>query len=219
MTIVKAFGLAAVGAALALASAASAGNLVQNGGFEVTQGGVYGVSTADSLAANGNASLWAPNGGNTDAAVADWDITWGSIGGVFVSDALTNAGQWGYYGYYGASQNYGSSYLQYTAGLGVDPNGGNFVGLDGDHYGGSLTQTITGLAPGQQYLLTFYQAADHYQGWGDFQSSQFIVGLGSQTQAAPVMSTTAGGTPWTKISMIFTATSGSEVLSFMDQGV
>lgn len=209
-----------IAAALALvAGSAGAANLVFNGGFEATRGGLYGHTTADGLAANGNASLWAPNGGAyTDSAAVGWDVTPGSLGLILAEDALTNSGKYGFYGYYGPSQHYGTSYLLYTNGLGVDPNGGNFVGLDGDHYGGVLSQRISGLTAGSKYKLTFFQASDHYQGWGDLQRSQFLVGFGGDSQLAPSMTTTRDPVPWSQVRMIFTAHSTSQLLTFMNGG-
>lgn len=201
-------------------SAHAATNLVFNGGFESVRGGVYGHPTVTGLANDGNASLWAPNGGAyTDSAAVGWSVTAGSLGRIFAEDGLSNAAKYGYYGYYGPSQNYGTSYLLYTDKLGTDPDGGNFVGFDGDHYGGALSQVINGLTVGQGYTLTFYQASDHYQGWGDTQTSQFRVSLGHETYFAPTMTPTlTNPVPWSKVTMYFTADSTSETLSFLNAG-
>ena len=44
--------------------------------------------------------------------------------------------------------------------LGASPDGGNFVAIDGDpNFAVPLTQTVTGLTPGERYSISFYQAA------------------------------------------------------------
>lgn len=184
---------------------ANAGNLVQNGGFEAVA-----PAAQAGLSATGAARL-------SDAV--GWTFSPWAYGSVFASDLLTNSAKYGFYGYYGVSQNYGPSLLQYTNALGTDPNGGNFAAIDGDRYGGVLSQSISGLTPGQTYTLTFYQASDHYQGWNDTQSSTWTVTLGDQTQSAPTMTNVAGSpNPWTEVTMSFTATSATELLSFANLG-
>lgn len=216
--------IAALAAALAATTGAAEAstNLVTNGGFENVRGGVYGHLTVDQLALRGVASLWAPNGGAyTDSAAVGWSVPQ-SIGYIFAHDGLIDPPAYPdpYYGYYGVSQNYGPSYLRYTNGLGVDPDGGNFIALDGDHYGEAISQTITGLTVGQGYTLNFYQASDHYQGWGDVQTSRIKVNFGSEQQYADSMTPTLSTpVPWKQVTMYFTATSSSQVLSFFNEGI
>ena len=161
-----------------IGAAANAANLVQDGDFSAIQSGINGTAAA-SLATNGAANLSSPNWGSwDDATVQFWSVTQGSLNTVFAKDALTNSTK---YGITVSANGFdmGPSNFLYTNGLGVDPNGGNFVGLNGDAWGGSLYQTINGLTAGQTYNLTFYQASDHYQYWGDTQASAFVVSLGA----------------------------------------
>jgi hypothetical protein len=100
------------------------------------------------------------------------------------------------------------------------PGGGNYIGDDGDpFYRAPLFQTITGLTPGGQYLLTFYQASDQQGGFSSPTTDYWQVSLGSSTlnSAAIVQS---GGTfsGWIPQSLTFTATSSSELLNFLSIG-
>ncbi len=107
------------------------------------------------------------------------------------------------------------------------PGGGNFIGLDADYEVGPVQQTITGLKIGQTYDLTFDWAASQQTGFFGKTTQQLNVSLGSQTidtsvytlpgevQNGPTIQNFSG---WMPDSMVFTATSNSEVLSFLASG-
>jgi hypothetical protein len=102
----------------------------------------------------------------------------------------------------------------------TSPNGGNFVQSDSTP-GLSLpiTQTIIGLTVGQSYNLTFYQAAGQQQNGTGATTNQWQVSLGSQTQFSTLMPLPQGGiAPWQSQAMTFSASSTSELLSFIAVG-
>lgn len=211
--------ITAAALSITLGSAAHAANLVYNGGFELVDPtwSVYGHNGAALMASTGQTPL-SPGGCFCTATPAlGWDYSWEAIGNLFTADALSPAKASTYGGYY--SNQVDDAFLLYTNGLGVDPNGGNFIGLDGDHDRGALSQTINGLVAGKSYTLTFYQASDHYTIYNQLQKSQLHVSLGGQTELAPEMDNhLTDVNPWSKVTMNFTATSSSEVLSFTNFG-
>jgi hypothetical protein len=102
----------------------------------------------------------------------------------------------------------------------TSPQGGNFVQSDSTP-GLSLpiTQTISGLTAGLSYNLSFYQAAGQELYGTGATTDQWQVSLGASTQNSSLMSIPQGGIfPWTSQSMTFTASSASEVLSFIAIG-
>lgn len=117
------------------------------------------------------------------------------------------------------------------------PGGGNFVGMDADYETGPIQQTITGLTVGQHYDLTFNWAAAQQTGYFGQTTQQLKVNMGGvyssghftggQTQSTSIYTlpgevkngpTVQNFSGWMSDSMIFTATSNSEVLSFLASG-
>jgi hypothetical protein len=106
----------------------------------------------------------------------------------------------------------------FNNGLGPSPDGGNFVGADGDaRYNGAIPQTVSGLSAGQQYSLSFYWAGAQLSGAGGNPNESWQVSLGSETLSTPTVTlpSVGGFVPWQQATMTFTATSSSEVLSFL----
>jgi hypothetical protein len=99
------------------------------------------------------------------------------------------------------------------------PDGGNFIAADGAYGTAAITQTITGLVSGTTYLLNFYQAGAQQKNYNGATTDRWSVSLGSQTMLSDLMSNPSHDfQPWTLESMLFTATSTSEVLSFLAVG-
>ncbi len=100
------------------------------------------------------------------------------------------------------------------------PDGGNFVADDGDAtYGSSISQTIKGLIPSNTYTLSFYQAAAQQSGSSGPTTERWQVTLGSDTQLSTIMNNPSHGfQAWNQQTMTFTATSSSEVLTFLAVG-
>jgi hypothetical protein len=106
---------------------------------------------------------------------------------------------------------------------------GNYLMIDGDHelgYAPDLSQTLTGLTPGNEYSVNFW-----YGGSGsDFRTyERFVVSLGDQTQYTTDGTYNLDGgtyldTPgavfsgWINTTMKFTADQTSELLNFTGQG-
>jgi len=110
---------------------------------------------------------------------------------------------------------------------GASPDGGNYVMIDGDsNYASPLTQTITGLVVGHQYTLMFYEAAGQQNGFNSGTgpiSMHWQVGFGSQSKNADTMTFAQGSatnsySPWAQQAIWFTATTTSQLLSFLAVG-
>ncbi len=102
----------------------------------------------------------------------------------------------------------------------TSPDGGNFVEADGDPiYAHSISQTINGLAIGDNYAVTFDQAAGQQVNFTGPTTEQWAVSLGSSTQDSSLYSLPQGGVgPWEAQTLVFNATATSEVLSFLAVG-
>jgi hypothetical protein len=101
------------------------------------------------------------------------------------------------------------------------PDGSNFVALDSDamYVPGSISQTVAGLTVGGTYTLSFIQASGQFQPLNGPTTEDWLVTFGSQTQTSALMTTPSEGfTGWFNQSMTFTATSATEVLTFLAQG-
>jgi hypothetical protein len=103
---------------------------------------------------------------------------------------------------------------------GPSPDGGNFLGIDGDtNYAVPLTQTLNGLQVGTSYSVFFYQAAAQQSGFNGATTEQWQVSLGSDSQVSTLMNTPDhGSVGWNAQTMTFKATAASEVLKFLALG-
>ena len=116
---------------------------------------------------------------------------------------------------------YGSDDRRLAASFpGVSPAGGNFFGVDGDsQYGSPLSQTITGLTVGQKYTVAFDWAASQLRNRQGPTTNQWIVSLGGDTQATPVLKVASQGFDgWYHAGFTYTASATSEVLKFVANG-
>ena len=102
----------------------------------------------------------------------------------------------------------------------TSPDGGNFVAADGDpDYSAPFSQTVTGLTPGESYLLSFYQAAAQQQGLSGPTTELWQVTLGGETLDSAIMNNPSQGfTAWNQQMMVFQATAATEVLTFLSVG-
>jgi len=102
----------------------------------------------------------------------------------------------------------------------TSPDGGFFVEADGDPgYSDAIYQTITGLVVGQTYNLDFYQAAGQQVNFTGPTTERWQVTFGDETQLSDMYSLPEGGVgPWEAQRMTFTATSVTQVLSFLAVG-
>jgi len=183
-----------------IASSALAGtNLVTNGDFSLAQG-------QGSCQVNYNCSVtgWSsPNGFNFD----------------FLPNTATTTGATGQYGNFtlwGAA-NGGNNTWNGNGPTGL--SGANFIAADGAFNVSPLTQTIVGLVAGQTYQLSFDWAGAQQTGYYTATSEQWSVSLGSQTLTTQVAQNSPEGfTGWMVATLDFTATSSSELLSFLAVG-
>jgi len=101
-------------------------------------------------------------------------------------------------------------------------SGGNYIGLDGDQTNGiqgSISQTIGGLTAGTQYLVSFNWATGQLQSRSGATTNNIKVTFGNQSFTTQTINTPSqGSTAWLTQSFLFTATSASQVLTFLAQG-
>jgi hypothetical protein len=107
----------------------------------------------------------------------------------------------------------------------LSPDGGAFMILDGDPgFAGPLQQVVNGLVVGQNYALSFYWAGGELSNRTGFVSDQLHVTFGGDTQdTAKYFNTAAANAPgsfsgWSQVTMVFTAHSTMQVLSFLSDG-
>ena len=191
-------------AALTVASApAVAANLVSNGGFELSS---YG-SNSQFGGSFGGQGVTDWTGLGTGAAGGGQNLQFYYKGGTQTTTNAVNQ--------YGDPDAY--FYSSFTT---LSPDGGNFVALDGDSsYFGQVSQTINGLTAGQSYLLKFSWGATQLKNRSGDTTEQLAIGFGSSTASTAVVANPSGAfTGWFNESFTFTATSASQVLSFMSVG-
>jgi hypothetical protein len=102
----------------------------------------------------------------------------------------------------------------------TSPQGGNFIESDGSAgLAFPVSQTISSLTVGQTYNVSFYQAAGQELNDSGATTELWQVSLGSDTQTSAVMNTPSQGVfPWEPQTLTYTASSTSEVLSFLAVG-
>ena len=143
------------------------------------------------------------------------------------------------------SQAHGNAYPVYGP-FADPPPGGNFIQADGNpSFETSFNQVINGLIVGQDYDLSFWQAAGQQTGFTGATTEQWIVALGgtgfvlchgcgtdptygtvdtysnpgSEIEVTHLMHTPSQGvSPWEQVTMTFTATAASETLRFLAWG-
>jgi hypothetical protein len=182
------------------AQVARAANLVQDGTFVATPGtGQIGFSTS--------LTYWQtpPN---------TYDFLFQPL-----SPTLSTADSGGALGQFGNVQLWGPGNGVANGLPGTDPAGGNFVALDSAFEIGALSQMITGLTAGDTYALSFYFAGAQQAGKTGPTGDMLSVSLGSATQYTASNSVPSEGfSPWTLETLDYTATSSSELLSFLASG-
>jgi hypothetical protein len=197
--ISKKVALALMLGAVSFAGSAEAANLVQNGNFS-TATTPLGSHQIDPIFNTTSVANWTVTGLNAYTFIF---LNPGDSAGTFFSGPVKF----------------------WTATADTQPGGGgNFIADDPSFDGGTLSQTITGLTVGTGYTLTFDYAGVQEMGFSGPTTEGWQVSLGGQTQDT-------GGAPngdlsdashsmvgWVTATMNFTATSSSEVLSFLGTG-
>jgi hypothetical protein len=99
------------------------------------------------------------------------------------------------------------------------PNGGNYLALDSNFEAASISQTVGGLTVGAKYILSFYWAGAQQAGFDGATTDKMQVTFGSDVQTTSVLNVANHGfTGWNLQSFTFTASSTSELLSFLAIG-
>ncbi len=107
----------------------------------------------------------------------------------------------------------------------VDSPGGDwFLASDGAFGSAALnptiSQTLMGLTPGQDYTVSFYQASAQQNEFTGDVTAGWTVGFGSASQAATTMNHASMDpvSSWAQQNLTFTASASSQLLSFMATG-
>ena len=110
--------------------------------------------------------------------------------------------------------------LTFWVSPGSSPDGGNYIAIDGDSaYSSALKQTMAGLTTGQQYTVSFWQAAVQQSGFNGATTEQWQVSFGGSTKTSTLMNNLShGAVGWNKQSLNFIAGSATDVLSFVALG-
>ena len=104
-------------------------------------------------------------------------------------------------------------------GIGASPLGGNFIAADGAFEMAPVSQVVNGLVAGQKYNLTFYWAGAQQSGFNGVTTDQWKVSFGNETQSTAVRTNANHGfIGWQQETFSFTATSASQLLSFLAVG-
>ena len=197
-------GFSAMLLASAVSLPAQAINLVTNGGF---------VPNTTIQSSNASKSYRIPSTTN-QSAIPGWRLT-GNAYTVLTPDAadisVSGGGVFGLY----------TSPGQKVASA---DGSGWIIQMDGDPtLNANLSQTLTGLTQGQEYIVGFYQAGGYVNQPSSYNQptrNQFRVTFGSTTKTGALMNMAFGEVvePWSYQQLTFTASSSSQLLSFVNVG-
>jgi len=190
--------VAAILVTMATTSAYASTNLVSNGDFEITSAGngLLDFNTVVSGWTNSNAT-------------ASWGETHQAYNFVYGAGTADTTGANGWDGnvtLWGTVTN--------------SPTGGNVIGGDANYtYTGAFFQTVSGLTAGTDYTLSFDWAQGQQTGYYGDTTSGWNVTFGSETGTTGTPSLASQSfAGWTHFTQIFTATSNSQLLSFLATG-
>ena len=201
--------IAAVAALAAIGTSANAVELVTNGNFEATtytQNTQFGGISGNTYVASQGVTGWTGAGGNA--------LQFYYFGG---TQTTVNP-----------IERFGDANDVLNATTTNSIAGGNFVGLDGDqgdaglgipNVQGSISQLINGLVVGEHYTLTFNWAAAQMANRFGATSEQLHITFGGETRDTAILAIPEGGfSGWQNGSFNFTATSNSQLLTFLSVG-
>ena len=182
--------------ALATAARANPANMVSNGSFQTF--------------APVNSGSCTPAQTITNTDLSGWSTTSGYSFVLTTSNYSAFCGDAGNLGLYGP--------------ITASPDGGNFVASDGAYQTGYIYQTISGLVPGSNYLVSFDWAAAQQSGYTGATSDYFELGLGTTygvgaSAVTPNYNLPSGAfSGWMGQQFSLLATATSEVLWFFAVG-
>lgn len=187
-------------------------NLIKNGGFEQLTHGSAGLQLATKSRTDQDKRV----------TVKDWNSYNGNDGGY---NFLLNGSTAHKHGYSMRLEGHKDDFF-------MSPSGGNFFASDSQYHPGVLTQLVQGLTIGTTYALTFEYALAQQYGWtGANLDNYWQVGFGmdpwskstwtaDNTKKSGSLSIPEKGfSGWQEQTLYFTATSTSELLSFLAKGV
>jgi hypothetical protein len=193
-------------------SAHAAANLVLNGSFSQTS-----LSSSSQIIGGSSVANW---NNAAQSNFSGYGYTFLAFPGTADTTGMTNnaGGSTILYGPGGGTgaSNYSNNGLTATS-----PDGGNFIVADGDPaVSGPLTQTVNGLTAGQTYALSFYWATAQMSPVPNSSTTEaWDVSFGSQSQNTQTLTTPYKGfDSWQQTTMYFTASSTSQLLSFLASG-
>jgi hypothetical protein len=180
---------------------AQATQFVTNGDFELSTNG------AGQLGIYTNVIGWNANNGSNYNYNFLYSPNTADTTGSYSDQYNGNLTLWG-------SNNGGTTVIPATS-----PAGGNFIAADGAFEEYPISQQLNGLIVGEQYVVSFWEAAAQQAGYNGDTTEQWQVSLGGETQLSTLFNNPSHGfTGWQQKSLTFTATSTSELLSFFALG-
>jgi hypothetical protein len=99
------------------------------------------------------------------------------------------------------------------------PNGGKFLGVDGDYAKAPVYQDINGLSVGTQYTVSFQYSLGQFTDFTGPITGGWEVTFGNNTVNTPELSNPSKGfSGWQNFSQTFTATDATQRLNFLAYG-
>lgn len=190
---------------LSIAATANATDLISNGNFE-NNGGVGQINGTISYATDWARTVLSNQESEGFAFIMDGNADSTGAPSIYTPQSGRNVKIWGPAN---GSNN----------GFTVSPDGGDFMALSGSFGQSSISQTVTGLTVGQEYVLAFYWAQAQLTDVNGNYWAQLDVTFGADTVATSQVSVpNAGFGQWALVSNNFTATSSSQTLTFVPSG-
>ena len=210
--------------AFAIPHRASA-NLVLDGTFTAVTytGSTTGLTTLYGQFGTGTGSTltvanWSTTGYNFVYAPGTGDVGTNTAGANSGSPKEA-PGQYNYNGY-GNTWMWGPNNGSSNGLPSTDPAGGNYIAMDGAYETGAVSQSITGLTVGNLYSVKFYWAAAQQESFTGTTSESVTVTLGTTAFTTSTYQLAAKGfSGWMSQTYYYTATSGTETLSFLANGL
>ncbi len=211
---------ATAGLIAALVVPAQAANLVQNGSFE-SNGGVGQVGGSSAVSTLSNWTV----GSTTDSAPYPFTFVLdGSADSTGFNSPFGTIRIWGPNTPTGISSGPGSNPDPHSVGpvangFTTSPDGGYFFGADAAYANASISQTINGLNIGDTYTLSFsYAGAQFTDALGPNSEGWHVTFGGDSVDTSTLNNASEGFTGWQSFSTTFTASSGSQALTFLATG-
>lgn len=188
-----------------IAAMANPADLISNGGFELN-GGVGQINGTISYATDWTRTVLSNPESQGYAFIMDGNADSTGAPSVFTPQSGQNVKLWGPAN---GSNN----------GFTVSPDGGVFIAIDADYGRSSISQLVSGLTVGQEYILEFYWAQAQLSDFNGDYWAQLEVTFGADTvSTSQVFVPNAGFGPWALVSNNFTATASSQLLTFVPTG-